>query len=153
MLKIAAETIPLGAFPVEDAHLFTKWMWRQKESSNFDPAVLAAPRACMVKATREGKTIAFLPVQPVIALESLCNDENLTKSQLTLALYEIHLLIKKMMRDSETTEAFFTTSNESFADLCEAQGWKKHLFDEQKHTWLMKLQLPFDLLGKSCESS
>lgn len=143
--------MPLGTFPEPDARLFTKWMWRQKEESNFDPAVLAAPRACMVKATRDGQTIAFLPIQPVISLESLCNDEALTRNQLTLALYEIHLLIKKIMRDSGTTEAFFTTNNEQFADLCEGQGWKKHLFDEGKHIWLMKLQLPSDLLGKLCE--
>jgi hypothetical protein len=143
--------MPMGAFPQEDAKLFIKWMWRQKKSSNFDASVLAAPRACMVKATRDGQTIALLPVQPVIAIESLCNDENLTKSQLTLALYEIHRLIEKIMRDSETTEAFFTTDNQIFADLCETHGWKKHLFDESKHTWLMKLQLPCDILGKLCE--
>lgn len=136
-----AEVIPVGVFPESDAQLFTKWMWRQKEASNFDPAVLAAPRACMVKATRDGQTVAFLPVQPALVLESLCNDETLTKSQLTLAVYEIHLLIKKMMLDSGTAEAFFTTSHERFAYLCEGQGWKKYLFDEQKKTWLMKLQI------------
>jgi hypothetical protein len=143
--------MPLAVFPESDAKLFTKWMWRQKESSNFDPAVIAAPRTCMVKASQDGQTIALLPVQPVLSLESLCNDENLTKSQLTLALYEIHVLIKKIMRDSECTEAYFTTSHDEFAELCEANGWKRHLFDEKKHTWLMRLQLPSDLLGKLCE--
>lgn len=95
----------------------------------------------MVKATKEGRTIAFLPIQPVLSIESLCNDENLTKADLTLALREVHTLILNMMGDSKITEAFFTTKNGTFADLCETNGWKKHLFDESKCTWLMKLQI------------
>jgi hypothetical protein len=144
--------MPVGGFREADAKLFTKWMWRQKESSNFDPAVLAAPRACMIKATQAGKPIAFMPIQPVICLESLCNDERLSKSLLTLAVYEMHLLVTKMMRDSGTAEAFFTTNNDTFAHLCEGQGWKRHLFDEQKKTWLMKLQIPSPLLKNASTS-
>lgn len=144
--------MPAGTFPESDVSLFSKWMWRQKEANHFDKAVLAAPRACMIKVTQSGKTIAFMPIQPVIVLESLCNDETLTKSQLTLAVYEIHLLLKALMQDSGTTEAFFTTSNDTFAHLCEGQGWKRHLFDERKRMWMMKLQLPSPLLTDASTS-
>lgn len=106
----------------------------------------------MIKATQRGETIAFMPIQPVISLESLCNDENLTHSQLTLVVYEIHLLIKKIMADSGTAEAFFTTSNDTFAHLCEGHGWKRHLHDREKGTWLMKLQIAPPLLGNPCKS-
>lgn len=147
MREISIETMPAGVFPEQDIKLFCQWMFRQRESSNFDPEVVAAPRACIIKATQAGKTIAFMPVQPVLVLESLCNDASLTKSQLTLVVYEIHKLIKKILQDSGTTEAFFTTSNERFVYLCEGQGWKKHLFDESKHTWLMKLKIPSPVLG------
>lgn len=95
----------------------------------------------MIKVTQAEKTIAFMPIQPVIALESLCNDERLTKSQITLTVFEIHKLVKIIMVDSGTTEAFFTTNNDTFAHLCEGQGWKRHLYDQEKKTWLMKLQI------------
>ena len=130
----------VGAVPETDVKLFCEWMWKQKEETCFDPQVLAAPRACMVKATREGQTIVFTPIQPVIFIESVCKDENATKRQLTLALYEIQKTIKNIMRDSGHTEAYFTTGNGQFADLCENHGWTKHLFDKEKRTWLMKLQ-------------
>lgn len=141
MRDISAEIMPVGVLPEHDTEMFAEWMWRQKDSSNFDPDVIAAPTACMVKVTQGDKAIAYMPVQTVICLESLCNAKDLSKSQISLAIYEIHLLVKKMMADSGIAEAFFTTSNDGFADLCEGQGWKKHLFDESKHTWLMKLQI------------
>lgn len=138
--NMSAEAMPVGSVGESDKLNFCSWMWRQRESSNFDPRSLEAPRACMIKVTQSEKPIAYMPIQPAIVLESLCNDESLTKTQLTLAIYEIHKMVKKLMSDSGMAEAFFTTSNDRFVYLCEGQGWKKHLFDEARHTWLMRLQ-------------
>ena len=153
MLRIVAETIPLGAFQPADAELFIKWMWKQKDDTCFDPKVIAAPRVCMLKASSGDHPIAFVPYHPVIAIESLCIDENASQNEVALALYEIHRLVRKILADSGHIEAYFTTRNERFANLAEGRGWKKHLFDQEKHTWLMKLEVSAPTAEKTDASS
>lgn len=148
MPKTIAEVIPLGDFKRDDAETFVKWMWKQKEESNFDSKVLAAPRTCMLKASRGPSVICFAPVQPVLMIESLCKNEKVSQKHLALALYEINALVLKIMRDGGFAEAYFTTGNEEFANFCEKQSegrWKKHLFDKSKNTWLMKLQVSHEI--------
>lgn len=141
--------MPIGSVPEADAKQFSEWMWEQRKKTDFDPQVIAAPRACLMKVTKGEKTVALVPIQPVIFIESLCSDPNATKSQLALAVFEIQEKVKAIMRDTAHTEAYFVTSDKGFADFSEDHGWAKYLFDEKKQAWLMKLQVP---AGELCAS-
>lgn len=143
------EVMPIGSVPEADVKLFCEWMWKQRETAHFDPEVINGPRSCLVKVTKGEKTLALVPIQPVIFIESLCFDPNATKSQKALAVFEIQEKVKAVMRDTAHQEAYFVTTLKEFADFSEAHGWTKYLFDEKKNSWLMKLQVP---AGELCAS-
>lgn len=133
--------MPVGSLKERDVRLFSAWMWEQREETNFDMATLKAPRACIVKAGKGNNVSAYVPIQPVIFVESLCSNPDVTQFQLKAAVYEIFQQIKKIMDDSGHAETYFMTKNKQFADLCESCGWKKYMYDPEKHAWLMKLQV------------
>ncbi len=141
--------MPVGSVPETDAKLFCEWMWQQREKTQFDPQVINGPRSCLIKVTKGENTVALVPIQPVIFIESLCSDPNATKSQLALAVFEIQEQVKAVMRDTAHIEAYFVTNLKEFADFSEDHGWTKYLFDEKKNSWLMKLQVP---AGELCVS-
>lgn len=151
MLKIETEVMPIGMLPESDIKLFSKWMWEQRDKTNFDMATIEAPRACIVKASKGEKVVSYVPIQPVIFIESLCSDPDATKSQLSLSTYKIHEQVKAVLRDTLHTEAYFVTTDEQFANVCEGCGWKKYMHDTEKHAWLMKLQIKQETYDNSTE--
>ena len=145
MRNIEAELMPVGTVQQADAQLFIDWMFAQRESNQFDSTTLASPRACVLKASRNDQTLAMLPLQPVLMLESLVRDPDLAKSAVTLSLYRMHQVVLKAMQDGGYTEAFFMTTNQQFADFCVStnEGWQIAMFDPEKKVWLLKLQRPW----------
>lgn len=152
MLKIETEVMPIGFLPEEDVRVFSRWMWEQREKTNFDMATIGAPRACIIKASKGEKVLAYVPIQPVIFIESLCSSPDVTKDQLAMAFYKIQEQVKDLLRDSGHAEAYFVTTDAEFADFAEAHGWTKYLFDPEKNAWLVKLQVKQDPYANSNQS-
>jgi hypothetical protein len=133
--------MPIGLLPATDIQLFSKWVWEQREKTNFDMATIEAPRSCIIKVTKGEEVLAYVPVQPVIFIESLCADPHAAKDEMAMAFYKIQEQVKTVMRDSGHAEAYFVTKDGQFADFAEGHGWKKYMFDSEKNAWLMKLQI------------
>lgn len=143
-MSIETNLMPVGATPENDVKLFLEWMWEQRIKTNFDKNVLGYPRTCMAQVKKAEETVALVPVHPVLMLESLARNPNLTDSELVLALDSVNDTIQQVMRDTGMAEAFFQTNIERFADICEKHGWEKALYDPAKHTWLMKKRANID---------
>lgn len=142
--EIQADLLALCKVPEEDAKLFIKWMFEQKEATNFDFQTLTYPRACMARAQEATETIAMAPMHPVLMMESLAHDPNLSDSELILALARINEQLFQAMKGTGMAESFFITNNERFANTCENHGWVKAMFDPERHEWLMKRRANID---------
>lgn len=144
MRNFETDFMPLCAVPESDAARFIEWMSGQRIKTNFDSSVLGYPRACMTRVRQGEETIAMVPIQPTLMLESLARNPDLTDSQLVLALASLDQQLQQLMQDSGIAETFFQTNIERFADICEAHGWIKALYDPEKHEYLMKKRANID---------
>ena len=132
----------MSAVLPEDAALFCKWAEEQRQDTDFDPGVVGYPRACMTKAMRDGQTIAMVPLHPVLMMESLIKDPNLTKTQTAATLFKLGELMEQVAKDSGHGECFFITNSKKEADMCEKhKGWIKVMYDPSKKTYLMKRKI------------
>lgn len=145
MRNIETDLLPMCVVPASDAEKFVAWMTpEQRQKTDFDKSVIGYPRACMTRVQQDQKTIVLVPVHPVLMLESLARESDLTDSQLVLALISINEKLQQVMQDSGMAEVFFQTNIERFADICEHSGWEKNLYDPIKGTWLLKKRANFD---------
>ena len=122
-MEITAEIMPLSVFPPEERQLFSDWAWKFREQTQFDMDVLAAPRACIARAESEGKPVLYVPVQPVLMLESLCPYPELTKNKKALALWRIVEQMDDVMRCTGMMETYFVTQDDQFAERAIAAGF------------------------------
>jgi hypothetical protein len=148
-----AELMPICALPEEDAKLYTAWMFDRQELTCFDPRVIANPRCCMAKVTRNNETVAMVPIQPVLFFESLALKPDLGSSGTYLALNAIDSSIPEITRDTAICEFYFVTSDEAFANAAADHGWDKYLYDQEKHTWLLRKRTDFKLPDAGCRES
>lgn len=145
MRNIETDLLPMCSVPEEDAQLFIEWMTpERRKETNFDKAVLGYPRACMARVKQSEKTIAMVPMHPILMFESLSHSPELTDSQLVLAFRSIDEKIQQAMQDTGMAEAYFQTNSERFSYLCDRHGWEIVLFDPIKKEWLLKKRARVD---------
>lgn len=142
--EIQADLLGLCKVSEDDAELFVKWMFEQKAATNFDFKTLTYPRACMARVQKASETIAMAPLHPVLMIESLAHNPDLSESELILALARVNEQLTQAMRSTGMAEAFFITNNERFSNTCEKHGWIKAMFDPERHEWLMKRRANID---------
>jgi hypothetical protein len=139
--QITATAMPMYAVPQEDAELFLKWVWDQREQTDFDMKTLSYPRSCMTRAQNDTETLMLLPLQPVLMFESLIRKPGLTDRQSALGLFRIGQVVEDAMKKTGHAEAYFLTNSEQEANTCANHGWVKALHDPEKKIWLMKRQV------------
>lgn len=140
MFKIDAELMPVSAVSPDDQKLFTQWAWDSRIATNFDPDVLSYPRACVAKATNNGETSMFIPVNPVLFLESMVH-KPMSKKEIAYSMWRIGEETERAMNDSGHREAYFLTNDEQESITCSKHGWTVELYDPSKKVWLMKRKI------------
>lgn len=143
MKKITADLKPMGSVPEEDAKSFIAWAWAQRDVINLDPHVVGYPRSVMATASRDGQSVAMVPLHPVINFESFVRDPDMPDRDVVQALAAIDKLIPELAQQTGMLEFFFETSIEKFKDLCIRHGWQVRLFDSEKKIWLLKRKIEF----------
>lgn len=138
---ISAELLPMCDVAVEDARKFCGWMETQAARTNLDIKVLSYPRSCMARVAKGEKTVAMLPIQPVLMLESLAKDPEMSEWALTLSIIELDALTGQVMASTGICEAYLLTDMPKFVDTAISRGWTKCLHDPERKTWLMKKQI------------
>lgn len=123
MKEITAEIMPLSVFPPEERELFSSWAWNLRASTQFDMDVLAAPRGCIARAESEDEPLLYVPIQPVLMLESLCPKPELTTNQKTLALWRVVEQMDDVMKLTGMNETYFVTQDDQFAERAVAAGF------------------------------
>lgn len=132
-MNITAELSPLYAVPKENAKQYIKWAWHSRDRSSLDASVLSYPRACMATAYQDGKPILFVPLHPVLMMESLADDPELNNRQRALGLWRVAEQLDKAMKDTGIRETYFLTKDREYANkVC------KHGFEEVKGFIVLK---------------
>jgi hypothetical protein len=124
-MKVTAEVMPLTVFPPEDQKQFGAWIWGVRKITQFDMDVIGYPRTCMAKASSNGRPLLYVPVTPVLMLESLAPDPELTKSQKALALWRIVEEMDGVMKLTGMYETYFITKDRDFADKAIDAGFEE----------------------------
>ena len=143
MVKTQAELLPLAAMSPEDAQLFTDWMWEARQFTRFDPDVLSYPRIVMAKTSKGDEPTAYVPVQPVLMVESFAPSPNTNIGDKAASLYAIQELLVKTMQDSGMAESYFL-AEDSLAEFAVNHGWeeikgcrvlRRKLSKEERKAW------------------
>lgn len=139
MTKITAELLPLYALPLDEAKLFTDWVWQARKINMFDPEVLKAPRAAMVRAVNEQGPLLFVPLQPVLMLESLAPKPGLTPRQEAMSLWRVGEAVEGAAKLCGFQEVVFMTRDDRVADICAEHG-----FEELKGVRVLKKKIKLE---------
>jgi hypothetical protein len=124
MNKTTAQLMPLSAMPPEDVQRFTAWMWEARQFTKFDPDVLTYPRITMAKTNKGDETTSYVPVQPVLMLESFAPSPATNAGDKAAALYAVQELLVKTMKDSGMAETYFLAES-SLAEFAVNHGWEE----------------------------
>jgi len=124
MNKTTAELIPLSAMSQEDATRFTGWMWEARQFTKFDPDVLTYPRIVMAKTSKGEEVTSYVPVMPVLMVESFAPAPTTNVGDKAAALFEIGELLTKTMQDSGMAESYFL-AEDSLAEFAVHHGWEE----------------------------
>lgn len=123
MKEITAEIMPLSVFPPEERSTFSAWAWNLRDRTQFDMDVIGYPRACIARASSEGTPLLYVPIQPVLMLESLAPDPTLTTNQKALALWRVMEEMDDVMKLTGMHETYFVTQDDQFAERAIAAGF------------------------------
>ncbi len=124
MFKISTRTSTLGAMPKEDAATFVDWVWKAREINAFDPSILTYPRTVMLTADDSEGPVLFLPVQPVLMLESLAPRPGLSPRKEALALWKLGECLEQVSRDTGIQEQYFLCKDPRVTEICSKHGWE-----------------------------
>lgn len=141
MFDINASIMTVSEVPESDVRLFMKWIWEDREKTNFDPDTLTYPRSCMTRATNNGETTLMIPLQPVLFFESMTHKPDMTNREIALSMLKIGHVVEEVMQDSGHHESYFITNDEPEVLACSKNGWVVVLHDAEKKQWLLKKRL------------
>jgi hypothetical protein len=138
MQKITADFQTVGTVSLSDATVFIKWIWEQREKTDFDPQVLSYPRACMTIAKSGDEPLMFIPLQPVLFFESMAKKPGLSDKEAALCMWKIGEIVEQTMKLTGHAESYFITNSETESVTCSRHGWTVVMHDAEKNLWLMK---------------
>jgi hypothetical protein len=145
MYKITTRVSSVGAMSEEDMKTFIEWAWKARAINCFDPDVIGYPRSIMLAADDNEGPLLYLPVQPVLMLESLAPRPDVSPRKEAMALWKMGEMLEGISKDTGIQEQYFMCKDDRVADIC-----SKHGFEEMKGYRLMKkkikpLELPPEL--------
>ena len=137
MKKVTADITTVGELPVDERRKFIEWAYKMRATTQFNPAVLATPRACMTRAQFDGETGLMIPVMPVLMFDALTPDPSLTNMQRAIGMARIGELIEtQVMPITGMYDCYFYTNDDTEAEVCARHGW-----DEVKGVRLMRKRI------------
>jgi hypothetical protein len=142
-MKITARCATIGDLAKDDQENFIAWVWAARAINAFDPKVISYPRTIMLTADKEVKgcptePILYLPVQPVLMLESLAPKPGISPHEEAAALGRFGELLEQISKETGIQEQYFLCKDDRVADLC-----VKHGFTEMKDYRLLQRKIPY----------
>jgi hypothetical protein len=141
-MKITTRMCPIGSMTEEDKKNFIEWVWAERKISNFDRDVLTYPRTVMLTADKENADgtstpVLYMPVQPVLMMESTPSTPGGDPREKALALRRLSQLLEQITKDTGIQEHYFLTADPHYADFC-----KKHGFEKIEGFTILKRKIP-----------
>lgn len=118
----------------KDCNELSKWL--EGTANNLaDSAVLAYPSTAILCAHEDRRSIAFMPVQTTVTLESLAINPDATPRETAEALKQLTKTVAFLAQSKQIKEIYFLCADDSTADFA-----LRHGFEEMPHRTLrMKL--------------
>jgi hypothetical protein len=123
MNKITTTGDALSAVTEEQAKQFIDWVWQSRHINCFDPDIVGYPRTIMLRAEDNDGPLLYLPVQPVLMLESLAPKPGISERKEALSLWKLGQLLEDISRKTGIQEQFFLCKDDRVADICKAHGF------------------------------
>lgn len=108
----------------EDAETFTQWCQQTAEKTHFDLDILQYPLLRVFAADEQGKTRGFLPIHPVLMLESLVTDPELSDYQRARLLRVLIPAVVSRAWDEQIREVYFVCFDDKLAELALSSGFE-----------------------------
>lgn len=124
-MHVEAEIKAVALMQPEEQKQFTEWVWNRRELNMFDPSVIGYPRATMLKASKDGGAILYIPLQPVLMYDAVAAKPEITESEKTDSMLKIGELIDSVQKDLGYAEAYFLCRDDQIAELCLKNGFEE----------------------------
>ena len=124
-MKITTRLTTIGGMTKKDQDTFADWVWQARAINKFEPDVLSYPRTVMLTADDESGPVLYLPVQPVLMLESLAPKPGVSPRKEALALWRMGEMLEQVSRDTGMREQYFICKDDRVADICADHGFEE----------------------------
>lgn len=135
--KITVHWKPMYEVSPEQAVEFVDWVWKSRHVNCFDPDVVSYPRSTMLWAADSDGPLLYLPIQPVLMLESLAPRPELSPRKEAIALWQLGLMLESISKETGMQETYFLCKDDTVADIC-----KQHGFSEMEGYRILKKKVP-----------
>ena len=114
-------SIQIEAVSASDAEVLVKFLFSTPHNLN-DPGVFSYPHVQVLKATRKGKIIAFLPAQLTVTLDAFAINPEATKLEKAMAMHDLFISFRELARQRGVREINFFTADDSTAEFAKSRG-------------------------------
>jgi hypothetical protein len=125
MYKITTRVSSVADFPMPDQEKFVDWIWSARKINCFDPDILLYPRTILYTAEDQDGPLLYLPVQPVLMLESLAPRPGVSPRKEALALWKLGEMLEETSRITGIQEQYFLCKDQRVVDICSRHGFDK----------------------------
>lgn len=108
----------------EEKEQFTQWAERNKARNAFDPDIFGYPML-QTYCAFNGKVVAYMPVHPVLVMDSVAPNPEAEARDLHDALESMLEAAEKCARMSGMGEVMFLASDERVARAAERRGFRE----------------------------
>lgn len=137
MYRITTRVSTIAEVPEKDQNTFVDWVWKARDINCFDKDILTYPRSIMLTADDDEGPLLYLPVQPVLMLESLAPRPGVSPRKEALALWKLGEQLEQISKSTGICEQYFLCQDDRVVDLC-----TRHGFEEMKGYRLLKKKIP-----------
>lgn len=137
MVKITVFASTIQNVSPEHAKQFIQWVWEARTINCFDPDVLSYPRSCLLHAEDADGPTLFLPIHPVLMLESLAPRPGISERKEALSLWKIGEQLEEISKMTGIQEQYFLCKDDRVAEIC-----KRHGFTELEGYRILKKKVP-----------
>lgn len=125
MYHIGTRVSTIGNMTEEDFGTFSDWVWRARAINCFDKDIVGYPRTIMLTAEDKDGPILYLPVQPVLMLESLAPRPEVSPRKEALALWKLGEMLDGISQAVGMQEQYFLCKDDRVADICSKHGFQE----------------------------
>lgn len=111
----------IDAVTAEDAQLLVEYLGKTPQNLN-DPEVFFYPNTQVLKSSRKGKVIAFLPAQLTVTLDAFAINPEATRREIAMSFHDLFASYVQLARERGVREINFFCANPETADFAAQHG-------------------------------